>query len=334
MPALETAVAAALFAALTLYVLSGGADFGGGVWEILARGPRRQAQRDAIAHAIAPIWEANHVWLIVVVVVLFAGFPRAFAAISIALHIPLVLLLLGIVLRGSAFVFRTYDLRPGRAQRRWTLLFAASSVVSPIMLGVIVGAISSGSIRVDVVSGAVPTDYVSSWLGAYPFAVGLFALALFSFLAAVYLALEAPEPALREDFRRRALAAQGAVVLLALASRALAAHGAPMIGLVLSGSWWGPGLQALAVLAALGVAGSLWRRRYALARTLAVAEAVLILWGWGLSQYPFLVAPDLTVSSAAAPPAVLRALLGVLALGALVLFPALGFLYSVFKRRR
>ena len=207
MPSVETWIAAILFAGLTLYVLSGGADFGGGVWDILAGGPRRAAQRETIAHAIAPVWEANHVWLVLVIVLLFVAFPRAFAAISIALHIPLVLLLLGIVMRGSAFVFRTYDVRPGPVQRRWTVLFASSSVVSPIMLGVVVGAVSSGTIRVDVATGAVPTDYFSSWLGLYPFAVGGFALALFAFLAAVYLTLESEQRELQDDFRARALAA-------------------------------------------------------------------------------------------------------------------------------
>lgn len=334
LPSLETAVAAVLFAGLTLYVLTGGADFGGGVWDILASGPRRRQQRETIAHAIAPVWEANHVWLVFVIVLLFMGFPKAFAAISIELHIPLVLLLLGIVMRGSAFVFRTYDVHPGRPERRWAPLFAGASIVTPVMLGVIVGAISSGRIRVDAVTGAVATDYFSSWLGLYPFAVGLFALALFAFLAAVYLTLETTERPLQDDFRVRALAAQGAVVVLAGLSLALSAGHAPMIGFELTQTAWGPVVQVLAGLAAVGVTLSLWRRRYALARALAIAEAVLILWGWGLSQYPFLVAPDLTVSSAAAPEAVLRPLLVVVALGALVLFPSLAYLYSVFKRRR
>src|SRR5687768_10037530 len=103
MPGADVALAAVLLAALVLYALSGGADFGGGVWDLLARGPRAAAQREQIAHAIGPIWEANHVWLILVVVVLFAAFPPAFAAIATVLHVPLTLMLIGIVLRGSAF---------------------------------------------------------------------------------------------------------------------------------------------------------------------------------------------------------------------------------------
>jgi len=334
MLSLETLSAAVLFSGLTLYVLTGGADFGGGVWDILARGPRRQAQRDLIAHAIAPIWEANHVWLVLVIVLLFVAFPRAFAAISIALHVPLVLLMLGIVMRGSAFVFRTYDVRPGPVQRRWTVLFAGSSVVSPIMLGVLVGAVSSGAIRVDLATGEVPTDYFSAWLGLYPFAVGGFALALFAFLAAVYLTLESDQRALQDDFRMRALAAQAALAGLALLSLLLAGSRAPMIAYRLTTAGWGLPLLAATALAAAGAVAALWRRRYRIARVAAVVESVLLLWGWGLAQYPYLVAPDLTISSAAAPPAVLAPLLGVLGLGALVLFPSLGFLYAVFKRRR
>jgi cytochrome d ubiquinol oxidase subunit II len=115
--------------ALNAYVLFAGADFGGGVWDLLASGPRRQQQRDLIARAIGPIWEANHVWLIVVVVVLFVCFPPAFAAFGTVLHIPLSLMLIGIVLRGSAFVFRAYSYGPRSEQRRWGRVFAVSRAV-------------------------------------------------------------------------------------------------------------------------------------------------------------------------------------------------------------
>src|SRR6476660_6519400 len=120
--------------ALNAYVLFGGADCGGGVWDLFASGPRRQQQRDLIAHAIGPIWEANHGWLIVVVVMLFVCFPPAFAAFGTLLHIPLSLMLMGIVLRGSAFIFRSYSYGPATEQRRWGLVFAASSLITPIVL--------------------------------------------------------------------------------------------------------------------------------------------------------------------------------------------------------
>ena len=117
----DVALAGAAFVALCLYLLFAGADFGGGVWDLLAFGPRADRQRTAVAHAIGPIWEANHVWLILVVVILFSGFPRAFAVISVALHVPLTLFLVGVVLRGAAFAFRGFDASSDRAQRRCTL---------------------------------------------------------------------------------------------------------------------------------------------------------------------------------------------------------------------
>jgi hypothetical protein len=134
----------AMLAALVLYALLAGADFGGGIWDLLATGPRKKAQRDIVEQAIGPIWEANHVWLILVIVLLFTCFPSAFAAISIALFVPLVLLLFGIVLRGAAFTFRTYDRPEDKVQVRWGLVFSSSSVLAPVVLGVVVGAIASG----------------------------------------------------------------------------------------------------------------------------------------------------------------------------------------------
>ena len=145
-PAPELVLAGAMVAALILYFLFGGADFGGGVWDLLAAGPRRAAQRETIERAIGPIWEANHVWLILVVVVLFTGFPPVFAALSIALHVPLTLFLLGIVFRGSSFAFRSFD--PGRGQKRYGLAFSIASLVSPLLLGMVVGATASGQIDV------------------------------------------------------------------------------------------------------------------------------------------------------------------------------------------
>ena len=125
-------VALTLLVALVAYTLTGGADFGGGVWDLFATGPRKAQQRALIEQALAPIWEANHVWLILIVVVLFVALPDAYAAISTALHIPLVLLLIGVVLRGAAFVFRQYDPRPGVGARRWRKVFATASLLTPI----------------------------------------------------------------------------------------------------------------------------------------------------------------------------------------------------------
>ena len=124
----------ALLLTLTAYTLSGGADYGGGLWDLLATGPTADRQRTTIAHAVGPVWEANHVWLIVAIVILFAGFPRAYAAVSTYLHVPLVLVLVGIVLRGSAFVFRAYGPDDPRHVRFWGRVFAMASTATPFFL--------------------------------------------------------------------------------------------------------------------------------------------------------------------------------------------------------
>ena len=212
--------------ALNAYALTGGADFGGGVWDLLARGPRRDAQRRLIAESIGPIWEANHVWLIVAVVVLFTGFPAAFGVLGTVLHIPLTILLIGIVLRGSAFVFRSYGRAERRIVERWGLVFSIASVVTPLCFGIVIGAISSGAVgqasaRAVTAAGSFAEVYVEPWLAVYPLTVGFLALALFAMLAAVYLALAARDDALREDFRRRALVA---AVVVGVAAGVVAAH--------------------------------------------------------------------------------------------------------------
>jgi len=315
-------LAGIILIALNAYVLLGGADFGGGVWDLLARGPRKVRQRELIAHAIGPVWEANHVWLILAVVLLFTCFPAAFARLAIALHVPLTLVLIGIVLRGSAFTFRSYG-GEQEQEKYWGRVFAVASLVTPVLLGVAVGAVASGAVG----EGGRGTGegfygaYVAPWLAPFPFAVGLFALACFAFLAAVYLTLEAGDDDLREDFRRRAIGA-GALVFVAAA-----------LGLVLSGQapLVGARLVALTGIAAVCAFIALWTRRYRTARVAAAAQVSLILWGWGLAQFPYLLPPDLTIAGAAAPAVTLRLALGVLGLGALVLFPSLYYLFRVFK---
>lgn len=316
--------------ALNLYVLLGGADYGGGVWDLLASGPRAQRQRDTIAHAIGPIWEANHVWLIVVVVVLFIAFPPAFAAIATALHVPLTLALLGIVLRGSAFTFRTYEFNRDLAQRRWGRMFAIASLITPVLLGVTVGALSSGRIR--FLGTYFAAGFFETWLTRYSFLVGFFALALFAFLAAVYLTLEArDDPELQDDFRKRALAAAVATGVMALAVFLAAGEDAPLIRRGLLNRPWSWPLVLATTVSATGAAWALWSRRFQLARVLAAAQVTLILWGWALAQYPYLVAPDFTLANSKAPAVSLRLLALALLAGSLILMPALYYLFRVFK---
>jgi cytochrome d ubiquinol oxidase subunit II len=320
---------------LNAYVLTGGADFGGGVWDLLARGPRRAAQRELIAAQIGPIWEANHVWLILVVVLLFTAFPAAFAALGIVLHIPLSLMLVGIVLRGSSFVFRSYGAHDDATQQRWGRVFAMASVITPILLGVVVGAIASGAAgaAADQLAAGHGTSFTSTyltpWLSPFALAMGALALAMFAFLAAVYLALATDDAALREDFRRRALGAAAAMFVAAFGGLAVAHVMAPHVSGALIGNR-AIAFQVATALAAIAALWAVWTRRWRTARIAAALQVSLILWGWVLVQYPFVVPPTLTIGSAAAPRATLELLLGALMGGALILFPALGYLFRIF----
>jgi cytochrome d ubiquinol oxidase subunit II len=179
---LERLIAAIMLASLILYALMGGADYGGGMWDLLASGSRAQRQRHAIVEAIAPIWEANHVWLILVIVLLFTAFPRAFSTMMVALHIPITAMLIGIVLRGSAFVFRKYDSTEDAVQRRWSTVFGVASFFTPFFQGLTLGALTTGDIH--LAGDRVTTGFFAGWLTPFALTCGLFALALFAFLAA------------------------------------------------------------------------------------------------------------------------------------------------------
>ena len=320
-----------MIASLVLYALLGGADYGGGVWDLFAFGARAREQRKLIAEAISPVWEANHVWLILVIVILFTAFPPAFAAIATALHIPITLLLIGIVLRGTAFTFRTYDIQRDDVQRRWSLVFSTASIITPILLGTILGAIASGTITVE--DGAVTSGFFNSWLAPFPIAVGFFALALFAFLAAVYLTVETQQRELQEDFRARALLSGVVVGLLALVVFVLAKTGAPTVRAGISRTVWALALHFFTAIFALSAFYTLWSRRYRLARVFAAGQVTLILLGWAFAQYPHLVEPNITITSASAPRITLQLLFGALVAGAVLLFPSYYYLFIIFKAK-
>ncbi|MFT4626918.1 MAG: cytochrome d ubiquinol oxidase subunit II [Myxococcota bacterium] len=330
----EPLVAALIGGVLVAYVLLGGADFGGGVWDLFAAwSPRKVRQRRAIALNIGPIWEANHVWLIVVIVVMFVAFPVAFASVSTALHIPLVLMLIGVVLRGTSFVFRTYDSRRESVQAGWSWVFAGASTVTPVLLGVTVGAVASGRIR--HVDGVLQADFFSAWLAPFPWAVGLLTTAIFAYLAAVYLAVDtAYDPELQEDFRARGLWASAAVFVLAWVAFGLSRSGAPQVWAGLWESAWSVPFQLVVGGVGLACIGTLWSRRYALARALVVVQVVLVVGGWACAQYPFIIPPDLTVYDAAGPDRVQWMLLAVLGLGSIPLVPTYAWMLWVFKGQR
>ena len=328
---LPVILAGLIAVSLNAYVLFGGADFGGGVWDLLATGPRRDRQREVISHAIGPIWEANHVWLILAIVLTFSCFPPVFARLGTVLHIPLSLMLVGIVLRGSAFTFRTYDDQHDAVQRRWGRIFAGASLVTPVLLGVCIGAVASGHAGPVPASGDFADRFVDPWLTPFSLAVGLMALALFAHLAAVFLTLESDDPALTEDFRLRALWSGVLLFLVAFGALLISRDQAPLMGVGLLVSPWSLPFHVATGLAAIAVLASLWWKRYHLARMAAGLQVSLILWGWAVSQYPYLVPPDLSIQGAAAPAATLRLVLIVLGLGIVVLLPSLVYLFRVFK---
>jgi len=214
-------------------------------------------------------------------------------------------------------------------QRRWSLVFSIASIITPVLLGIILGAIASGTIRVE--NGTVTTGFFKSWLAPFPFAVGCFALALFAFLAAVYLTLETHVRELQEDFRLRAIVAGIVVGVLALIVFLLAERGAPSVRAGISRSWWALALHTLTAVFAIGAFYALWASRYGLARVCAASQVTLILLGWAFAQFPHLVEPDITITSAAAPRITLELLLIALVLGAILLFPSYYYLFRIFK---
>ncbi|HYF38341.1 MAG TPA: cytochrome d ubiquinol oxidase subunit II [Gemmatimonadales bacterium] len=327
---LPDVLAAILALSLNAYVLFGGADFGGGVWDLLASGPRRGRQREVIAHAIGPIWEANHVWLILAIVLTFTCFPSVYARLGTVLHIPLTLMLVGIVLRGSAFTFRTYDSQHDATQRRWGRIFASASVITPVLLGVSIGAVASGRVG-SALKGTFSDQYISPWLTPFALSVGLLTLTLFAFLAAVFLTLETKDRDLCEDFRRRALWCGVAVFFASALVLLLSGDAAPLVRAGLTRSQWALPLHLATGVSAIAVLAALWHRRYRLARLAVGLQVSLIFWGWPLAQYPFLLPPDFTIAGTAAPDSTLRLTLIVLAVGGAILLPSLWYLFQVFK---
>jgi cytochrome bd ubiquinol oxidase subunit II len=329
---LPEVIAGLIVLALNGYVLTGGADYGGGLWDLLASGSRRDEQRELIASSIAPVWEANHVWLIVAVVMFFTAFPAAFAAVGIVLHLPLTVMLLGVVLRGSAFVFRSYGGGTTATRRRWGLAFAIASVITPFVLGVAIGTVASGAAANafgHVGDRSFVEVFVSPWLDWFPLSVGALTLALFAFLAAVYLGVAATSDGLREDFRKRALLSAIAVFVFAALALVAAWRGAPQIVSGVTESSWALVLQLATGVAAIVAIVALWTRHFALARLAVGAQVSLILWGWALAQFPFIVPPTLSIRETAAPDVTLMLLVIGVAAGAAILIPSLRFLFRL-----
>lgn len=331
-------VALFLGVSLLFYCLFAGADFGAGILEFFHSTENRAGQQEVISHAIAPVWEANHVWLILAVVILFNGFPNAYRVLSITFHIPLTLMLIGIILRGCAFTFRHYDAIKDKYQEHYTRIFTISSILTPFMLGVIAGGMLLGRYANPIDGFYV--NFISPWLNPFCFAVGILTCTLFAFLAAVYLVGETSDDSLRRIFITRARQMNIASIVAGL----LVFVGAYIseFSLIDQFSTHPVCIMSMGIATALLI--PLWtalkRNRIWLSRLLAAIQTALVLLGWFALQFPTLIMASenglpmpITIYNAAAPEATLLQLVLALVIGILIIFPALYLLFSVFKNK-
>jgi cytochrome d ubiquinol oxidase subunit II len=325
------AVAAILFMVIAAYALFGGADFGGGIWDLLAGSAERgAAPRELVDESITPVWEANHVWLVFILVLLWTGFPPAFAAIMIALFVPLSLSLLGIVLRGVGFAFR-HTAQRLRTQQLTGAMFAASSLITPFFMGTAVGAVATGQVPVH------PTGNVlAAWTSPTALLTGFLFVAACAYISAVFLVLEARHRGHQDLMRYFSLRATAAGILTgALAGGTFAelSVSAPHVFAGLTGI--ALPLVAISIAAGIAVLGMLWLRWYhalVLRATAAIAVATVV-WGWGLAQYPYLFPTSLPLAAGSAPTASLVGEFVVTGLAVLLVAPAFALLYFLQQRR-
>jgi cytochrome d ubiquinol oxidase subunit II len=308
------AVAAVLWIGATMYAVFGGADFGAGLWSLLARERR---PRELVDSAIGPVWEANHVWLIFVLVVLWTGFSSAFEAVFSTLFIPLSLAALGIVLRGAGFAFRDRS------------LFGLSSLFTPFFMGTVVGAIAGERVPVGNAAG----DPVSSWLNPLSLVMGALFVATGAYLSAVFLVAEARHHGagdLERYFTARAVVAAVVTGALAAAGLLVLHNDARYVFDGLTGQ----GLPLVILSAVCGVVVLVALRRGARrgARALAAGAVAALVWGWGVAQHPYLLPQKLTIAAGAAPGPTLSGLLIVFGVAVVVVLPALVLLFVLVQR--
>ena len=326
------AVAAVMFAAVILYAVFGGADFGSGVWDLTAgRDERGAPMRRLIDHAIGPVWEANHVWLIFILVFLWTGFPQPFAALMGSLAVPFWLAALGIVARGAGFAFRKYA--PTLAWARLSgVIFAASSLITPFFLGMIAGAIASGRVPGPGEPVAGPFE---AWLGPTSFLGGALAVSTCTFTAGVLLSADADrlgDTELAEQIRFRSLigaAITGAVVLTGIPI--LVADDETLIEGLLGRAF---PLVIISAIAGLTTARLLWKRQYRTARLGAGVAVASVVGGWGVAQYPWLLVDQITLEDGAGARTALIGLLAASGLAAVLVVPPLVYLYRLADTNR
>jgi cytochrome bd ubiquinol oxidase subunit II len=329
---LVESVAFFLAVSILFYCLFAGADFGAGILEAFLGSTRRDEQRTLITHAIGPVWEANHVWLILALVILFTAFPKAYSVLSITFHIPLTLMLLGVILRGCAFTFRHYDAVRDHWQRYYSAIFVASSFLTPLMLGVVAGGMLLGAVA--PIEEGFHAAFVRPWANIFCFSVGVFTCVLFAFLAAVYLIGETNDPELKSLIIRRALILNALAIVVGVA----VFIAAEIDGLQLAWLFAGKPLSLATMIGATLILIPLWIairiNAVQAARAFVAAQVALVLIGWFRLQFPMIISSKLdplTIYNAAAPDPTLRYLLYALIGGSVIIFPALAYLLIVFK---
>ncbi|HMN99347.1 MAG TPA: cytochrome d ubiquinol oxidase subunit II [Miltoncostaeaceae bacterium] len=320
-----------LWTAATLYAVLGGADFGAGFWDLLAGGEKTgRRPRALLDRALSPVWEANHVWLIFTIVVLWTAFPTAFSAIFTTLWIPLTLAALGVVVRGAGFAFRAASETLG-VRRVYGALFGIASLLTPFFLGAALGGIASERVPPGDASG----DLLTSWANPSGVVVGLLAVAACAFLAAVYMVTEArhaADPAMERYFRHRAMVAAAVTAALAVAGILVLREDAPYVGDRLTGEAL-PLVIAAAVLG-VGTPVLLVRGHPAWSRLLAAGSVAAVAWAWAVAQWPYLLPTRLTVDDAAGDPQTLAWVLVIFVTAIVVVVPPLVLLFTLAQRGR
>ncbi len=315
---------------VTAYGIFGGADFGAGFWDLFAGSAEKGGPvRTFLEKTIGPVWEANHVWLIFVLVYLWTAFPEPFVAIATTMYIPLTIAAIGIILRGSSFAFRKWAATLGR-QRALGATFAMSSILTPFFLGTVAGGVASGRVPLGNAAG----DPITSWLNPTSVLGGVLAVGACAFIAAVFATRDAAaggQSELAEYFRTRALVTGAAEGLIAAAGIAVLAFDAPELfeGLM---SARGIPLMALSAAGGLTALYLVRERRYSPARVAASLATAAVLWGWAAGQYPYILEPAVAIDDYAASTPVLTALLLAFGAAALLAVPALALLYSLTQR--
>jgi cytochrome bd ubiquinol oxidase subunit II len=325
---LADAAAVILWAGVTFYALFGGADFGGGFWDLVAGGAERgERPRATIQRSLTPVWEANHVWLIFILVVLWTAFPSAFYAVMTTLYVPITIAAFGIILRGSGFAFRK-SIEGLSGRRAAGATFAISSLLTPFFMGTVVGAIAAENVPADG-NG----DAFSSWLQPLPLLVGVLFVVGGAYLAAIFLvgdSRRAGEPEMERYFERRALGAAVAAGALAVAGLFLLDSEAGYVHDRLLDQ--GLPLVILSLICGAAAIAVLLRGGRKPLRPLAGAAFIAVIWGWAVAQFPYLLPTSLRIDQAAAPDATLTVVLIVFGVAAVLVLPSLFLLFTLAQK--